>query len=72
MPSPVGQIFFRILSQCSTDSEHLTTLVYIDVDTATWNRKRTVDEERDWKSEDKDWASTLNILVISGNSTFPN
>lgn len=28
--------------------------------------------KRDWKSEDGDWASTLNILVILGNSTFPN
>lgn len=68
-----GSDFLTAPVQCSTDSDHLTTLVYIEVDTATWNRKgRTIDEERDWKSENRDWASTLNILVLLSNSTSPS
>lgn len=71
MPSPVDPILLRRLSQRLTESNHLE-LVHIEMDTATWKRKNEGDEERNWRSEDRDWALTLNILVILGNSTSLN
>jgi len=54
----VGKIL-RLLAQYLTGSNHLTFGTHTEVVTATWNRKRKNqgDEERDQKSEDRDWAS---------------
>lgn len=35
-------------------------------------KKNQEDEERNWQSEDRDWALTLNIQVIPGKSVSPD